>query len=608
MMFSSLRTKLIATSTLVVVMAVVILSAINIISVRSDTHAVLDEQVSLLADSYSKNIADWMAQKSSIITSVANAANTPNDLVIAQNAVTAGSFDDVYIGYADKRIVNYHPPAGYDPTARPWYVAAAKARKMILTAPYIDAISGSMVVTFAVPVMTKEGTVAAVAGADMTLTQIIKTVQEIKPTPSSYAFVVDDTGLVVIHQDSDKALKQATEIDPILTPEFVSLRGANKLGSYEVISGVKELVYVRKIPGSNWNLMVVVDEQEITASITSLIRISIITALLMVLAAGIVTTFVMTGMTNRLLKVRNAINDIVSGEGDLTRRLVMPGKDELSQIAASFNLFSEKIARILRDIRASSESVRSSSQEIATGNMDLSVRTESQASSLEKTSASMEELTATVKQNAENAQQANVMAVSASQVAEQGGHVVTQVVSTMQSISNSSQKIVEIISVIDGIAFQTNILALNAAVEAARAGEQGRGFAVVASEVRSLAQRSALAAKEIKTLIDESVHEVKEGSQLVEKAGKTMSEVVASVKNVTSIVAEISVASAEQSAGIDDIGQTLLAMDQVTQSNAALVEEAAAATLSLQEQAQTLADTVGVFKLDITQKKREPEA
>jgi methyl-accepting chemotaxis protein len=236
--------------------------------------------------------------------------------------------------------------------------------------------------------------------------------------------------------------------------------------------------------------------------------------------------------------------------------------------------------------------------EIASGNLDLSSRTEEQASSLEETASSMEELTSTVKQNADNARQANQLAVSASEVAGKGGMVVAQVVDTMGSINESSQKIVDIISVIDGIAFQTNILALNAAVEAARAGEQGRGFAVVAAEVRTLAQRSAGAVKEIKSLIDDSVEKVDAGARLVNQAGATMDDIVESIRRVTDIISEITAASQEQTAGIEQINQAITQMDQVTQQNASLVEEAAAAAEAMQNQAGRLTQAVGAFKLD----------
>ncbi|CAN7632465.1 methyl-accepting chemotaxis protein [Variovorax sp. LjRoot175] len=272
--------------------------------------------------------------------------------------------------------------------------------------------------------------------------------------------------------------------------------------------------------------------------------------------------------------------------------------DETGRLLRAIDMMRTALQKSLQQVQGVVVNVSTASSQIASGNQDLSSRTEEQASSLQQTAASMEELTSTVKQNADNARQANQLALSASEVAVKGGDVVNQVVDTMASINASSKKIVDIIGVIDGIAFQTNILALNAAVEAARAGEQGRGFAVVASEVRNLAQRSAAAAKEIKGLIDDSVGKVDAGSQLVGEAGKTMEEIVGSVKRVTDIIGEITAASHEQTQGIEQINQAITQMDQVTQQNAALVEEAAAAAQSLQEQAGSLSQAVSVFKLD----------
>jgi methyl-accepting chemotaxis protein len=284
--------------------------------------------------------------------------------------------------------------------------------------------------------------------------------------------------------------------------------------------------------------------------------------------------------------------------GDLTSRIEVDRGDEMGQLLAALKKMNESLVRTVGTVRSGTETIASASTEVAEGTRDLSARTEQQAGALEETASSMEELTSTVKQNADNARQANVLAEAASSVAQRGGQVIAQVVGTMSEIHGSSAKIADIIGVIDGIAFQTNILALNAAVEAARAGEQGRGFAVVASEVRNLAQRSAAAAREIKQLIGESTEKVEAGSKLVNDAGATMQEIVASVDRVTGIMAEIAAASREQTAGIEQINGSVAQMDQVTQQNAALVEETSAASEAMQEQAARLAEAVAVFRLD----------
>lgn len=292
--------------------------------------------------------------------------------------------------------------------------------------------------------------------------------------------------------------------------------------------------------------------------------------------------------------------------GDLVKPIEVDGSNEMGQLAESLRHMQGELMRTVGDVRNGANAIYSGASEIATGNNDLSSRTEQQAASLEETAASMEQLTATVKQNAENARQASHLALSASETAQRGGKVVDNVVQTMRDISTSSQKIADIISVIDGIAFQTNILALNAAVEAARAGEQGRGFAVVAGEVRNLAQRSAQAAREIKSLIEDSVGKVDVGSTLVESAGETMAEIVSAVTRVTDIMGEIASASDEQSRGIDQVGLAVAEMDRVTQQNAALVEESAAAAAALEEQASRLTEAVAVFR--IQQQQRETSA
>ena len=328
----------------------------------------------------------------------------------------------------------------------------------------------------------------------------------------------------------------------------------------------------------------------------------LVCVLITVLAAIIAVWF---GIKLTLISPMNRLIDSIRhiASGDLVKRIEVEGSNEIGQLAESLRHMQGELMNTVGDVRNGANAIYSGASEIAMGNNDLSSRTEQQAASLEETAASMEQLTATVKQNAENARQASHLALSASETAQKGGKVVDNVVQTMRDIASSSQKIADIISVIDGIAFQTNILALNAAVEAARAGEQGRGFAVVAGEVRNLAQRSAQATREIKSLIEDSVSRVDVGSTLVESAGETMDEIVNAVTRVTDIMGEIASASDEQSRGIDQVGLAVAEMDRVTQQNASLVEESAAAAAALEEQASRLTQAVAVFRIQHDQQR-----
>jgi methyl-accepting chemotaxis protein len=386
-----------------------------------------------------------------------------------------------------------------------------------------------------------------------------------------------------------------------LKPALEALRAQDMARATQLVHGPMMKSFLPVRTGINALIQLQLDvaksAHDTSRATYELVRASCIAGVLFGLVLALLVGIWLVRAISRPLEAAVKIAGAIAG-GDLTQRIEIHSQDETGQLMAALKDMNESLIGIVAKVRSGTDSIATASGQIAAGNMDLSSRTEQQASSLEETAASMEELTSTVKQNADNARQANVLAESASEIALKGGAVVARVVETMASINDSSKKIVDIISVIDGIAFQTNILALNAAVEAARAGEQGRGFAVVASEVRNLAQRSAAAAKEITALIGDSVDKVGVGSRLVGEAGSTMDEVVASVRRVTDIMGEITSASQEQSAGIGQVNQAIAQMDAVTQQNAALVEEAAAAAESMQHQAATLTEVVGVFRLE----------
>jgi methyl-accepting chemotaxis protein len=599
-MFSSLRTRLTAISVSIVVLAMLAVASVNYATTRQHTLEALDGQMQQLSHSHASGIAAWVGSKYMVVASIKPNIGAPDPLPFLKSAYQAGGFDDAYIGFADKHAVFVKPegvPADFDPTARPWYTKAAQAGGPVLTAPYVDAGTGKMVVTFAEPV-GPQGNIQGVVAADVFLDNVVKTVISIKPTPNSFAFLLDGNGLIIAHPNQQLTMKPVTELGAGLSAQ--KLTAIDRSGKSDAVrlNGRDGMLYATRVEGTDWLLAVVLDRSEAMQALSAILATSAVTALLVIALAALLLTVMVAKALGRMKMARDAMEDIASGEGDLTRRLDAHGADELAQIGCAFNRFVDKVASIMGEVRVASESVKVAAQEIAMGNLDLSSRTEQQASSLEETASSMEELTATVKHNADNARQANQLAGCASEVAQKGGAVVAQVIDTMSAINESARKIADIISVIDGIAFQTNILALNAAVEAARAGEQGRGFAVVATEVRSLAQRSASAAKEIKLLIGDSVEQVAAGSKLVGQAGTTMDEVVISVKRVTDIMGEISAAGREQSAGIEQVNQAIAQMDQVTQQNAALVEQAAAAAESMQDQATHLAQVISVFKLD----------
>ncbi|MDD2610387.1 MAG: methyl-accepting chemotaxis protein [Giesbergeria sp.] len=603
-MISSLRTRLTLFSIAITAISLLVLTGATLWMVYAHLLEAQDQRMGELTKLHAAELAALVQDKRKATSAIKAAVSTaapeapvPDPIPMLKVIKAAGGLDGAFFVYTDKRFAFIRDmPADFDGTQRPWYKQAVATGGSILTAPYIDMIYKKLTFAFAEPV-THNGQVIAVVGSNMTIDSINRTVASIQPTKKSFAFLINDDGNILAYPKADLVLKPVSTLAPSLSTALLQQLSSQNSHTTVAIQGAEHLLYAAKVEGTPWLLAIGVDYNEAMQPLHQQLQLASIIAVLCILTAIVAIKTVLGSQLHRLTRVRDALQDIASGEGDLTRRIADNGNDELTQIATAFNQFVDKMASVLQQIRASSDEVRMASHEIANGNQDLSIRTEQQASSLQQTASAMENLTSTVQQNAENARQANQLASEASQIAVHGGQVVGQVVQTMGGIDTASRKIVDIISVIDGIAFQTNILALNAAVEAARAGEQGRGFAVVAAEVRTLAQRSATAAKEIKTLIDDSVTQVNAGSQLVHDAGITMEKVVDSIRRVSAIVAEISAASQAQSSGIAGVGQSVALMDQSTQQNAALVEQAAAAAQSLQQQASQLADVVAGFRL-----------
>ncbi|MDP2264017.1 MAG: methyl-accepting chemotaxis protein [Hydrogenophaga sp.] len=593
----SIKTRLVLTVAALVVISLAAVSTFNFLSLSATTRTSVNASAQSLALARAEGIAQWVASKAAVVGALLPATQVDEPMPALTQAVKSGFFDTTYIGYQNKTAIFSTPqnlPPDWDPTGRPWYRQAANGQGVVLTEPYVDAGSKKLVMTFAVADRSGSET-RAVAAGDVFMDVVAAAVTAIRPTPSSDAFVLSADGKVMVHSNLDLVLKEGTSLSPALTAVAVGALGADLT---EVdIGGTARLLTAVPVAGTNWKLVISLHKGEALASVSDFLLRSLIGAVVVTVIAALLAGAVVVRSLKGLDRLQSAMQDVASGDGDLTKRLDASGHDELARIAGALNAFVDKIEATLRDIRQTSDAVRDASREIASGNHDLSSRTESAASSLQQTSATMEEMTAAVAQSAQSAQEANRIAAGAAASAEKGGAVVGQVVASMEAITHSSSKINDIISVIDSIAFQTNILALNAAVEAARAGEQGRGFAVVASEVRTLAQRSSQAAKEIKELIGRSVESVDAGSVLVGRTGEVMQEIVQNVRRVSHMMQEIASASSEQRSGIEQVGSAIGNLDQMTQQNAALVEQSAAAASGLQEQAERLARTVGQFRI-----------
>lgn len=601
-MIQSIPARLTAMSAVITVIAMLLLGGSLLWLMRSNMLQNIDKDLNQVTHTSAQQINAWAADKTRMTSALRNVVGNPEPVPFLLQAIKGGGLDNAFYVQADKKAVFPQTrPADYDGTTRDWYKQGAAAQGPAITPAYIDGVTGLLTISFVEAARNDKGELLAVVGSDVYLEGVAKLVAGIQPTAKSFAFLMDNNGLLLAHPDPAQVMKPMNSVYPSLSSERLQQLADTEAHFNLDIQGAPHMLFAEKIDGTPWTLAVGVDQQDAMSGLVSTMKVAATIFFIAIAAACLIMVIATRRMLHRLGVVRDALIDIAEGEGDLTRRLDSQGHDELSHIAQGFNRFADKISGVISQIREASSSVHTATQEIASGNQDMSERTERQAHALQTTASAMEELSTTVRQNADHAREASQLAEQAAEVASRGGSVVNEVVATMSGIDQSSRRIVDIIAVIDSIAFQTNILALNAAVEAARAGEQGRGFAVVASEVRALAQRSATAAKEIKDLIQESVAQVSTGSRLVNDAGETMQLVVNSVRQVAVIVTEISTATQEQSSGLTHISTAIAELDQGTQQNAALVEESAAASQSLHHQATQLAAIVGEFKVQATQ-------
>ena len=600
-MFSSLRARILLAALTAITLALIVNGVASYYTVQQHNTQQVARNLDAVVRGNSSALHEWMASRSTMLNGMEEAISSNDPRIALRQLTTSGDFMATYLSLADSGETiffnGWEPPADFDPRERPWYQAAAAAQDTIVTAPYVDAQSGDLVVTFARP-FYQNNQLQAVVGADVNIRDMVAIVQDISPTPSSFGFLTTGDGSLIAHPNSELALEPTTVLSDELNAAYIEQLANTKQPQQMQLEGSSKLLLSRPIGGnSDWQLVVALDEAEATAGLRAIATTSIVTLLIVAAITAVVFGLLLSLLLRRLLGVRNAMDNIASGEGDLTQRLPEEGNDEVTQIASAFNRFVNKMEHVLIDVRTSSESVHHAANEIAMGGQDLSRRTDNAASSLQQTSASVEEITSTVQHTAASAQEANKLSHAATEVAKEGGQVVSNVVTTMEDISDASNKIGDIVTLMNSIAFQTNLLALNASVEAARAGEQGRGFAVVADEVRKLAGRSSDAANDIQKLIEDSQTKVNNGTSLVRNAGSTMKDIVDHITRVTDVLEEINAATSEQSDGIKQVNIAVAELDRMTQENAAMVEESTTAAEQLKEQADRLTGTISSFKL-----------
>lgn len=596
-MLSSFRNKILFTVIVILILSLSINTAINYFISNDATKKSINSTLTSLAESNTATIEQWVTSRIAQISNLTPYVNSEDPIALLKQVAASGNFLNVDIAFPDKRTLSSDPsgiPEGYDPGSRQWYIDAVKARTAIITPPYQDISSRRLTITIAAPSFVNNILNAVIEG-DIAMDEIIKNVRAIHPTEHSFGMLINATGQIIAHPNDALTMKALSAISPKLS---LSTLLASSTPVEATVSGAETYLLAKPIKGTSWYIVVAIDKKEVRSGMSALLQTSAISFLVLLCLSVLTVSYVTQKSVSPLIKIRETMDEFFSSDkGDLTQRLPVHGKDEIAQIAIAFNGFTDKLVEAMTRIRNNSGQVRSAAIDMSSRNDDLASRTEESAASLQETSVSLEQISANVAHSSATSRDANTAALAAAHDAQQGIDSVLFLIKTMKEIEAASSQINVITTVINGIAFQTNILALNASVEAARAGEQGRGFAVVANEVRQLASRSAEAAKEISNLIDTTVNSVASGVRQVDDTSATMQKIVGSVSSVTTMITEISQATEEQTKGINEISKAVSQLETTVQRNVLLTDESKATSSSLLQQANELMDAIRRYKM-----------
>lgn len=611
-MFRSLKNRITGISVGITMVALAASGMTSYLLLQSNDQARSLQELNSTVTSNASTIHEWLDARLNMGIAASDAmVQGADEMSALLQWEQAGGFKSTYIARGRDALFSdgWVPPSDYDPRARPWYQQAQAVQGSIVTLPYVDAQTGELVVTLA-HAHFQNANLQHVVGGDIQINDIIRITRSIAPTQNSFAFLAAADGTIIAHPDEALTLENISQISSDLTSESLNRLGdsaANGGYSDALLDIDRQQFWLRgaAIPNTDWYLVVALNQHDAMAGLRSLRNSTLIFLLLVGVLSTVLIGYILRLAFRKLDRVRVAMDDIATGDADLSQRLPAEGQDEVSNIANAFNQFIARIEGVMITIRQSSAAVNHASNEISTGGIDLSRRTENAASSIQQTSASMEEITSTVEHSAASAQKADELSKHAANKAREGGDAVQDVASTMEEIIEATGKITEIVKMMDDIAFQTNLLALNASVEAARAGEHGKGFAVVASEVRKLANHSANASSEIRGLIDNASSKVQSGSTYAKHAGSRMHEVVEAVESVATMLSEVASAAEEQKQGIGQVNIAVSEMDRMTQENSSLVEESTAAAEQLKAQADHLDEAIAAFKVSM-QSSNEP--